>query len=109
MHAGLKITAFAAGLAATFGTAYGVGKGVGPVDEDPKPVARHESHSGASEGHGGDGGAVQAAAGGLQISEEYTNMIAGIWWTTVFPALAIATTVIAVNLIADALQSVLSE
>ena len=46
---------------------------------------------------------------GLQISEEYTNMIAGIWWTTVFPALAIATTVIAVNLIADALQSVLSE
>jgi peptide/nickel transport system permease protein len=46
---------------------------------------------------------------GLQISEEYTNMIAGIWWTTLFPALAIATTVIAVNLIADALQSVLSE
>jgi peptide/nickel transport system permease protein len=46
---------------------------------------------------------------GLQIAEEYTNMIAGIWWTTVFPALAIATTVIAVNLIADALQSVLSE
>ena len=46
---------------------------------------------------------------GLQISEEYTNMIAGIWWTTLFPALAIATTVIGVNLIADALQSVLSE
>ena len=36
-------------------------------------------------------------------------MIAGVWWTTLFPALAIATTVIAVNLIADALQSVLSE
>jgi len=36
-------------------------------------------------------------------------MIAGGWWPTVFPALAIATTVIAVNLIADALQSVLSE
>ncbi|MGW7296776.1 hypothetical protein [Streptomyces sp. NPDC054829] len=69
MHAGLKITAFAAGLAATFGTAYGVGKGVGPVDEDPKPVARHESHSEASEGHDGGGGAAQAAAGGLQISE----------------------------------------
>ena len=46
---------------------------------------------------------------GLQISEEYTNMIAGIWWTTLFPAMAIATTVIAVNLIADALQSVLSD
>ena len=46
---------------------------------------------------------------GLQISEEYTNMIAGIWWTTLFPAMAIAITVIAVNLIADALSSVLSE
>jgi peptide/nickel transport system permease protein len=46
---------------------------------------------------------------GLQISEDYTNMIAGIWWTTLFPALAIATTVIGVNLIADAIQSVLSE
>ena len=46
---------------------------------------------------------------GLQISEEYTFMISGIWWTTLFPALAIATTVIAVNLIADALQSVLSD
>ena len=46
---------------------------------------------------------------GLQISEEYTNMIAGIWWTTLFPALAIAVTVIAVNLIADALSSVVAE
>ncbi|CCK32264.1 hypothetical protein BN159_7885 [Streptomyces davaonensis JCM 4913] len=68
MHAGLKITAFAAGLAATFGTAYGVGKGVGPVDEDPVP-ARHESHSEASSDPEGGGGTEQAAAGGLQISE----------------------------------------
>ncbi|WAZ19710.1 DUF748 domain-containing protein [Streptomyces cinnabarinus] len=68
MHAGLKITAFAAGLAATFGTAYGVGKGVGPVDEDPAP-ARHESHSEASSDPEGGGGTEQAAAGGLQISE----------------------------------------
>ncbi len=46
---------------------------------------------------------------GLQVAEEYNNMIAGIWWSTFFPAMAIATTVIAVNLIADALSSVLSE
>ena len=46
---------------------------------------------------------------GLTVSQEYTNMISGIWWPTTFPALAIASTVIAVNLIADSLQSVLSE
>ena len=46
---------------------------------------------------------------GLSVSEEYTNMISGIWWTTLFPALAIASTVIAVNLIADSLQSVANE
>ncbi len=46
---------------------------------------------------------------GLSVSQEYSNMIAGVWWPTVFPALAIATTVVAVNLIADGLQSALSE
>jgi len=46
---------------------------------------------------------------GLSVSQEYTNMISGIWWPTLFPALAIASTVIAVNLIADSLQSVLNE
>jgi peptide/nickel transport system permease protein len=46
---------------------------------------------------------------GLSVSQEYTNMISGIWWPTLFPALAIASTVIAVNLIADSLQSVLSD
>ncbi len=46
---------------------------------------------------------------GLSISEEYKNMIAGTWWPTLFPALAIASTVVAVNLIADSLQSVLAE
>ena len=46
---------------------------------------------------------------GLSVSEEYTNMISGVWWPTLFPALAIASTVIAVNLIADSLQSVLNE
>ncbi len=46
---------------------------------------------------------------GLSVSEEYTNMISGIWWPTLFPALAIASTVVAVNLIADSLQSVVTE
>lgn len=43
---------------------------------------------------------------GLTVSDEYTNMIAGKWWPTLFPALAIASCVVAINLIADALQSV---
>ncbi|MFE0250738.1 hypothetical protein [Streptomyces sp. NPDC059010] len=71
MHAGLRITAFAAALAATFGTAYGVGQGIDPVVKDPAP-ARHESHGEASpeaEGAGGRGAQETAAAGGLQISE----------------------------------------
>ena len=46
---------------------------------------------------------------GLSVSQEYSNMIAGVWWPTLFPALAIATTVIAINLIADSLQSVMNE
>lgn len=46
---------------------------------------------------------------GLSISEEYTNMISGKWWPTLFPALAIASCVISLNLIADALQSTASE
>jgi len=46
---------------------------------------------------------------GLTVSDEYSYMISGVWWSTLFPALAIASTVIAVNLIADSLQSVLGE
>lgn len=71
MHAGLRITAFAAALAATFGTAYGVGEAVDPVVEDPAP-APHESHSEASpapEEGGGHGGHRTEPAGGLEISE----------------------------------------
>lgn len=44
---------------------------------------------------------------GAQVSEGYGLLSAGIWWTTLFPALAIASLVIAVNLIADSVQSVL--
>jgi peptide/nickel transport system permease protein len=46
---------------------------------------------------------------GLTVSDEYTNMISGKWWPTLLPALAIASCVVAVNLIADALQSLTGE
>jgi peptide/nickel transport system permease protein len=40
---------------------------------------------------------------GLQIFEHYGLLSAGDWWPTLFPALAIATLVVSVNLIADGL------
>ena len=46
---------------------------------------------------------------GLAVSDEYSNMISGKWWPTLFPALAIASCVVAVNLIADALASLTGE
>jgi len=44
---------------------------------------------------------------GAQVSEARPFLNAGTWWPTIFPALAIASLVVAVNLIADAVQSVL--
>jgi peptide/nickel transport system permease protein len=45
---------------------------------------------------------------GAMVNDSYaTDIASGFWWTTIFPALAIASLVIAVNLIADAVQSVL--
>lgn len=44
---------------------------------------------------------------GAQVKEARASLNGGIWWPTVFPALAIASLVIAVNLIADSVQSVL--
>ena len=45
--------------------------------------------------------------GSLQITENYTLLNSGTyWWTMLFPALAIATLVIGVNLVADGLQQV---
>ncbi|MEU5716965.1 hypothetical protein AB0G71_14450 [Streptomyces sp. NPDC020403] len=71
MNTGLKITAFAAALAATFGTAYGVGKGVDPLVGGEKTAA-HEGHGPGeetpAEGHGQDGDQA-APVGGLQVSE----------------------------------------
>ncbi|MGW3989426.1 hypothetical protein [Streptomyces sp. NPDC004830] len=72
MNTGLKITTFAVALAATFGTAYGVGQGVDPVVADGPP--RHEDdHPGPSperaEPGRGHAGHDTPPAGGLQISE----------------------------------------
>ncbi|WP_326763918.1 hypothetical protein OG978_04490 [Streptomyces sp. NBC_01591] len=68
MNNALRITAFAAALAATFGTAYGVGRGVDPlVAAEDRPAGQHGGHD------GGEEGAAEAAAdqvpGGLQISD----------------------------------------
>ena len=43
---------------------------------------------------------------GVQVSDAFRVISAGIWWTTFFPAAAIGSLVIAVNLIADSVQSV---
>ncbi|HEU4448827.1 MAG TPA: ABC transporter permease [Gaiellaceae bacterium] len=44
---------------------------------------------------------------GLQIQENYITINAGFWWGTLFPALAIASLVVGVNMIADGLARVL--
>ncbi|GGT49965.1 hypothetical protein GCM10010271_62780 [Streptomyces kurssanovii] len=68
MKTPMKITAFAAALAASFGAAYGVGNVVAPVDTASAPAvhAEHPATGRASEEPGGHG---PSAAGGLQISE----------------------------------------
>ncbi|MDQ3672277.1 MAG: ABC transporter permease [Actinomycetota bacterium] len=45
---------------------------------------------------------------GLQIAEQYSD-ISLAWWAIVFPALAIASLVVAINLIADTVQQVLDQ
>ncbi|MGW3682845.1 hypothetical protein [Streptomyces prasinus] len=73
MQTGLKITAFAAALAATFGAAYGVGQSLDLVVEDGASASAHDDRHtpGASAPQDGDGhgGHETAPAGGLQISE----------------------------------------
>ncbi|MFE0723335.1 hypothetical protein ACFW23_20595 [Streptomyces rochei] len=72
MRTGLRITAFTAALAATFGTAYGVGRTVEPVvaESAPAPHDTHDRTPSASEAGGDHGGHEAEAAGGLQISEK---------------------------------------
>ncbi|GAB2847955.1 hypothetical protein GCM10027074_13340 [Streptomyces deserti] len=72
MKTGLKITAFAAALAATFGTAYGIGQGLDPVvaDSAPKHDDEHGGPSPAAQEGGGHAGHETSPAGGLQISDK---------------------------------------
>ncbi|WP_233521455.1 hypothetical protein [Streptomyces triticagri] len=75
MRTGLRIGAFVTALAATFGTAYAVGEGVGPVggDEGKKQEADHGHDGRAAEGGGdaeGGGGSGAEPPGGLQISQD---------------------------------------
>ena len=44
---------------------------------------------------------------GSQVADNYNSIVSGYWWSTFFPAMAIASLVIAANLIADAVQSVM--
>ena len=44
---------------------------------------------------------------GLTIFEQYAFLVGGLWWPVLFPALAIASLVVAVNLVADGLAQVL--
>jgi peptide/nickel transport system permease protein len=45
---------------------------------------------------------------GADIAANYGNLVSGYWWQTLFPALAIASLVTAVNLITDSIEQVLS-
>jgi peptide/nickel transport system permease protein len=44
---------------------------------------------------------------GADVSNNYQYLAAGYWWETLFPALAIASLVIAINLIGDSIEAVL--
>ncbi|MFD7716369.1 hypothetical protein [Streptomyces sp. NPDC059814] len=67
MNNGLKITAYAAALAATFGVAYGVGDGVDPlVAAEARPAPEHGEHGTEQEGAAG---AAAGPAGGLEASD----------------------------------------
>jgi peptide/nickel transport system permease protein len=44
---------------------------------------------------------------GLSISEEYPYLLGNIWWPVLFPAMAIASLVVSVNLVADGLSQAL--
>jgi peptide/nickel transport system permease protein len=45
---------------------------------------------------------------GADIAANYGVLAAGYWWETLFPALAIASLIVAINLITDAMEQVMS-
>jgi peptide/nickel transport system permease protein len=45
---------------------------------------------------------------GADVAANYTGLLAGYWWQTLFPALAIASLVVAITLIADSIEQVLA-
>lgn len=76
MNTGLKITAFAAALAATFGTAYGVGEAIDPVVAEPAPPKHEQRHEPPSaEAHGAGG--LQVSEGGYTLELETPRVAAG--------------------------------
>lgn len=54
------------------------------------------------------GGDVTDPNWGVDVAQNYQQIVARVWWPTVFPALAIGSLVIGVNLIADSIDRVLS-
>lgn len=44
---------------------------------------------------------------GVDVAQNYEQIVSDIWWPTIFPALAIAALVIALNLIADSIEKAL--
>ena len=50
------------------------------------------------------GGNVTDADWGVDVSSNYEVIVSDVWWPTIFPALAIASLVIGVNLIADSID-----
>jgi len=54
------------------------------------------------------GGNVTDPNWGIDVAQNYQQIVADVWWPTVFPALAIGSLVIGVNLIADSTDRVTS-
>lgn len=71
-NTGVKIAAFAVALAATFGTAYGVGSAADPVvarEEEPRHAGHGEAPASARDGHA-EHPAEAEPPGGLQVSDK---------------------------------------